>query len=304
MTGGMTGADPDGQPRGPLTTQLLIDLTTKPLDPGYAEAAQRRGGAPAPWGRPHQAAVAVGCALIGFVLVVAYVHTHRSAPRTAKVHDQLVSRVRNQQQDVASLAGQAQRLSTQIDQIRNRELGSGAVNDLDRAQLLAGETAVRGPGVVVVLSEPPEPKTVPSAGRGGTGSLAQTNILTDRDVRSVVNELWHDGAEAVSVNNIRLTPNSAIRFAGEAVLVDYQPITSPYTIRAIGNADDLVTAFAQSGVASRYHTLVSADDIGFTFDEKQSLSLPAGTSVSPRFARAPAPSAARTAGPSATGTTR
>ena len=119
-------------------------------------------------------------------------------------------------------------------------------------------------------------------------------------MRSVVNELWHDGAEAIAVNDIRLTPTSAIRFAGEAVLVDFLPITSPYTVRAVGNAGDLVTAFAQSDVASRYHTLVSADGIGFSFDEKKKLTLPAGTSVTPRFAQSPSPTPTVT--PSATGT--
>ena len=77
-------------------------------------------------------------------------------------------------------------------------------------------------------------------------------------MRSVVNELWHDGAEAISVNDVRLTPTTAIRFAGEAVLVDFQPITSPYTIRAIGDRHVLETGFVDSAVASRYQTLAGA----------------------------------------------
>lgn len=302
-----TASDPPHGPlNGPLTAQLLIDLTTKPLDPGYADAAARRDGAPMPWRWPHKSAVAVGCALVGFVLAVSYVHAHRSAPETAKVHKQLVSRVRDEQGTVSSLAAAAQKLSVSIDKLRAQALGTSALGDLDRTQLLAGETPVSGPGMEVVLTEPAKPKSAPSGGRGGSGALAQTNILTDRDVRSVVNELWHDGAEAISVNNIRLTPNSAIRFAGEAVLVDFQPITSPYTVRAIGNGDDLVTAFAQSDVASRYHTLVSADGIGFTFDVKTKLTLPAGTSVTPRYANTttPSPIPSPTSTPSATETTR
>jgi uncharacterized protein YlxW (UPF0749 family) len=292
----MTQAEHGDRLRGPLTAQLLIDLTTNPLDPGYAEAAARRGGARAPWRWPQQAAVAVGCALVGFALVVAYVHTHRGAPQAAKVHDQLVSRVREQQRSVSSLAATAARLNDQIAEIREQALGAvdAGFGGVDRALALAGDTAVSGPGVEVVLTEPAR-ATPTASGRAGTGALAQGNILTDRDVRSVVNELWHDGAEAISVNNLRLTPDSAIRFAGEAVLVDFQPITSPYTIRAIGAPDDLVTAFAQSEVASRYHTLVSADGVGFSFAEKKKLSLPAGTSVAPRYASAATPSPTATA---------
>jgi uncharacterized protein YlxW (UPF0749 family) len=235
--------------------------------------------------------VALGCALIGFTLVVAYVHTHRSAPQTAKVHDSLVGKVRAEQRTVASLAAQAQRLGDQLDEVRDAALsGNGGLTAaLNDAQLAAGLVAVHGPGLEVVLAEPPAPKSSSPAGRGGTGSLASTNILTDRDVRSVVNELWHDGAEAIAVNGIRLTPTSAIRFAGEAVLVDFQPISPPYTIRAIGNADDLATSFASSEVASRYHTLVSADGIGFTFTEHKTMTLPAGTSVTPRYAHGVTP---------------
>ena len=87
------------------------------------------------------------------------------------------------------------------------------------------------------------------------------------------------------MNGVRLTPISAIRFAGQAVLVDYQPITSPYQISAIGNADALSTSFAQSAVASRYQTLKGADGIGFSFTESQHLSLPASAATALRYAR-------------------
>ena len=103
-------------------------------------------------------------------------------------------------------------------------------------------------------------------------------------MRSVVNELWADGAEAIAVNGIRLTPTSAIRFAGDAVLVDFQPIASPYVIDAIGDADLLITGFAASNVASRYQTLASARGIGFTFTVQHQLNLPAGSEPSPRYA--------------------
>ena len=87
------------------------------------------------------------------------------------------------------------------------------------------------------------------------------------------------------MNDVRLTPTSAIRFAGEAVLVDFQPITPPYEIRALGNADTLSTNFAQSGVASRYQTLRSVDHIGFSFTDSNHLTLPASASVKVRYAK-------------------
>lgn len=289
-----SGSGPGSGP-GNLTTQLLVDLVTNTLDPGYAAAARRRGSAP---GRRwiDRTAVAVGCVLVGFTLVVAYVHTHRGAPEAAKVHDRLVAKVRDAQRADDKLAKRAQQLNGELTVLRDEALsGSGGLGtQVDREQAAAGQVAVRGPGLEVVLKEPPQPTGSPSNGRGGSTPITATHILTDRDLRSVLNELWADGAEAISVNDLRLTPTSSVRFAGEVVLVDRVAITSPYTIRAIGDADGLATSFAISAVASRYHTLVSANGIGFSFTERASLTLPASGAVTPSYARAqPTPSTSR-----------
>jgi uncharacterized protein YlxW (UPF0749 family) len=279
----VTGPTPDE--RSLVSARLLIDLVTNTLDPGYAAAAKRHGP-DAHQRSVDRPAVIVGCLLIGFVLVVAYIHTHRGAPEAAKVHNSLVSRVRAAQHGADALADRVATLEQQLGTAQDQTLpkSGGLARQLDREQLEAGQVAVTGPGLTVTLRQPAAATASPTAGRGGTTSLAATNILTDRDVRNVVNELWRDGAEAVSVNDVRLTPTSAIRFAGEAVLVDLQPITSPYDIRALGNSDDLSTDFAQSSVASRYKTLAGVDHIGFSFAGSDHLSLPASAPISPRYA--------------------
>lgn len=275
--------------RSTLPVDLLVDLVTNTADPGYAEAAARRGPGSGPrwFDRP---AVAVGCLLLGFTLAVAYVHTHRSAPAAAKVHDGLVARVKSAQRAGDALATKARRLGDQIDRARAKALPGSALGDqLQRTELLAGVTAVQGEGLRVQLGNPPQPTGTPGNGRPGTAPIGSFQVLTDRDVRSVVNELWHDGAEAISVNGVRLTPTSAIRFAGQAVLVDFAPITSPYTIDAIGDSDVLVTSFADSNVASRYHTLASADGISFSWSEHRKLHLAAAAASTPRYAQPAGP---------------
>jgi uncharacterized protein YlxW (UPF0749 family) len=268
-----------------MSTDLLVDLVTNTADPGYAEAAARRGpDAPRRWfDRP---AIAVGCLLVGFTLAIAYVHTHRAAPTAAKVHDDLARRVTAAQSAGNALETKAQGLSSEINKARDKSLpGTSLGGRLQRSELLAGATSAVGPGLRVRLGNPPQPTTTPDNGRRGTTSIGGTQVLTDRDVRSVVNELWHDGAEAISVNGVRLTPTSAIRFAGQAVLVDFAPITSPYTIEAIGDSDVLVTSFADSDVASRYHTLAAADGVDFSWTQQRKVHLPATAAVTPRYAR-------------------
>jgi uncharacterized protein YlxW (UPF0749 family) len=261
---------------------------TNTADPGYAAAAARRGtDAKRRWlDRP---AVVLGCVLAGFILAVAYVHTHRSAPAAAKVHNSLVARVKAAQATGDALEAKAQQLDGEIAKARQRVLpGTSLGTQLRRAQLLAGATPVVGQGLAVELANPPQPTATASSGRPGSTPIYGAQLLTDRDVRSIVNELWHDGAEAIAVNGVRLTPTSAIRFAGQAVLVDFAPITSPYTIDAIGDSDVLVTSFADSDVAGRYHTLTSVEGISFSWTQEHKLHLPATAAATPRYA-SPAP---------------
>lgn len=272
----------------PTATAQLVDLVTSPLDEGYAQAAARRR--PVGGRRWYDGpAVALGCLLVGFTLAVAYVHTHRSAPTSAKVHADLVTRVKAAQAAGDRLQRDVQRLDNEVSRARDRALPGTALGaELDRDQLLAGATPVVGPGLRVQLGDPPAATPSPGNGSRRPVPIGETPLLSDRDVRSVVNELWHDGAEAISVNDVRLTPISAIRFAGQAVLVDFTPITSPYTIRAVGDSDMLVTSFADSDVASRYHTLASAEGISFAWAQEDTLHLPATAPVRPRYAQPPA----------------
>jgi uncharacterized protein YlxW (UPF0749 family) len=190
----------------------------------YRAAAERNEGKPKQhwFDRP---LVAVGCLLIGFLAVVAYVHTNRGAPQALKVHDDLVNRVRTAEHSTNDLAARLTKLQAEVARVQNAALSNSGplAAQLRNAEVEAGQIAVQGPGVTVTLREPKLAKPTSVTGRPGSIPISATNILSDRDVRSVVNELWHDGAEAVAVNGVRLTPDSAIRFAGDAVLVDFQP---------------------------------------------------------------------------------
>ena len=295
---------------------LLAELVTNTLDPGYAAAARRREqrgaeSSPHPPRWHDHVAIVVGCLLVGFVVVIAYVHQNRAAPDTATVHDALVQRVQQVQASTDQVAAQERALAANVESLRNAALGSdgGLSAELQQQELLAGTVAAKGPGLQVSLSDPVAPTPAQTAGRKGTVPVGAVQVLTDADIRSVVNQLWSDGAEAISVNDVRLTPTSAIRLAGEAVLVDFQPIASPYVIRAIGNANSLDTAFASSSIASRYQTLQGVSGINFTFDEQTSMTLPGSSAVAPRYAQAsssttPASTPSSSPTPSSTGGTR
>ena len=280
---------PSAASRGPA---LLLELVNDTLDPGYAAAARRRGGEPEKPAFSRRSATAAAATVIGFLLVVAWIHQNRGAPQSTKVHNALVTQVRDAQSDGDSLDAHERALDAQVQALRNAALGPAQSSGLSEAELLAGTVAVKGPGLQVTLGEPKVTATASVNTRQGSVPITAVSNLSDRDVSSVVNQLWSAGAEAIAVNGVRLTPTSAIRFAGEAVLVDFQPITAPYVVQAIGEADDLDTGFAASDVASRYQTLSAAGKITFTFDEEKSLTLPASAAATLEHATTPSTASA------------
>jgi uncharacterized protein YlxW (UPF0749 family) len=51
----------------------------------------------------------------------------------------------------------------------------------------------------------------------------------------IVNEMRVSGAEAISVNDERITAMSEIRCAGTTILVNLNKIAPPFVIKATGN---------------------------------------------------------------------
>ena len=79
--------------------------------------------------------------------------------------------------------------------------------------------------------------------------------VQDVDLQVVVNGLWAAGAEAIAVNGQRLTAMTAIRSAGDAVLVDLVALSSPYTVEAVGDAVDMQTELARASAGQHLATL-------------------------------------------------
>lgn len=99
--------------------------------------------------------------------------------------------------------------------------------ELDRQQLLAGLTPVRGPGVQVTLDD--------SDVRIPGGADPNKYIIHEYDLRDIVNLLWMAGSEAIAINDERLVSNSSIYCLGSTVMVNNTRLSPPYLIRAIGN---------------------------------------------------------------------
>ena len=134
-------------------------------------------------------------------------------------------------------------------------------------------------------------------------------FLTDVDYAIILvshqRPVEHTGAEAIAVNDQRLTATSTIRKAGGAILVDFRAVACPYEIRVIGPGD-LEDRFADSAAAC-------ADEqgrrrrasMGFDARREDDLNLPAATEPQLNYATRPAsPSATPTPGTSSSSPVR
>ncbi len=251
---------------------MLEDLLYNTLDAGYQDAADRPKQRHW-WDRP---AVAGVCLVLGLLLVTSYQQNHRSAPARDAARKELIARITALQKSAAGMDAQAKELAAQVAALRDAQLSGAGQKELRALEILSGAIAVKGPGIEITVSEPAltaGPTGV--VGRPGTGLTDAA--IHDYDLQRVANELWSAGAEAIAINGIRLAATSTIRVAGESILVDQQPISSPYTVDALGDGNALQVGFADSSEARRLKTLQAVNGVGFSFGGRSSLTLPSVT---------------------------
>lgn len=218
--GSPTGAEAvQAAHRDPAASMLLLTNIEKyALDPGYQEAARRQ---------PKRKMSVLGRFLI-FVVVagLAWVSTVSALGLRAGFGQTTDPRV--------VLAGQVSEASARVAEtevkveearavLRGAEVSEGASVALPLDVALASATSrVEGPGVVVKLED-------------GPSSASRSGIVRDTDLRTIMNLLWQAGAEAISIDGNRVGPGTTVRTAGSAILVNLNPVSSPYVIEALGD---------------------------------------------------------------------
>ncbi len=276
------GEEPVRRPDASMT--LITSMLERPLDPGYAAVADGReqAGLPRSTGTRTRLVV-VAAVVIGLLLGIAAASLRASASGLNAAKGELVSQIESQQ---AAADASAARIRAIQDDISSLQATSGSASqaaEVDRLRLLAASQAVTGPGMTVTLNDAPAQNPGSADANPRTTAGGDGRVLA-RDLQIVVNSLWESGAEAVAVNGHRLNARSAIRFAGDAILVNFRPLTRPYTIEAIGDPKQLQTRFAE-GIGGSYLSSLR-DNYGIQTDMRSVdvLTLPSAVTGSLRSA--------------------
>ncbi|HNW84525.1 MAG: DUF881 domain-containing protein [Candidatus Cryosericum sp.] len=142
----------------------------------------------------------------------------------------LIRVIKDLQQRKAELSGEQQELTQKVDQyIRASDDTAAQVKQLEGEIAVLrqrmGATALEGPGIRVTLTE--------------QSSGATPSILADEDLLLLLSDLWASGAEAISLNGIRLTDTTSVYRAGLNIRVGDKVTNMPLVIDAIGDAENM-----------------------------------------------------------------
>jgi uncharacterized protein YlxW (UPF0749 family) len=267
---------------------LLRSLLTDHLDPGYAAAAEvKAGGRRRTWWEAWAWQIS-GALLIAAVFAAAMAQARSTAPGVRETQQVLGGSVRSAQAATDEVTARRNALAGQVDAERRSRLegderGRQLLDKLDEANFAAAATPVVGPGLTITVTDPGMSKDLSDVSKQRIEGSQQ--VILDRDLQLVVNSLWVSGAEAISVGGVRIGPNVTIRQAGGGILVDNQPISSPYVILAVGPPHAMQDVFDRSSGLQRLRLLETSYGVGASVSAGDGLTVPAGSVRDVNFAK-------------------
>ncbi|MFJ9891264.1 DUF881 domain-containing protein [Streptomyces sp. NPDC091287] len=277
-------APPPARPDASMS--LLNNVMDHSLDDGYAEASARRradGSAGLPRTLKSKLGLAAGLVVAALVVTLGAAEARISAPVVAKEREELIDRIDAETEAADTLESDVDALRRDVSERQRKALEQHGGDQGQLVALLAGATPVDGPGVKLVVDDAKDTDQGGGGPRESTG-FADTGRVRDRDMQRVVNGLWESGAEAIAINGQRLTALSAIRAAGDAILVDNRPLVPPYTVLAVGDGKKLATAFQDSADGQYLQALKESFDIRTSISDQAEVRLPAAPSLIVRTA--------------------
>lgn len=196
-----------------------------------------------------QLSIAVVCCILGFI--VSY-QLKNIASQESKIP---ISNTADITEEIKQLKSQKKDFTDKIDEMQKKiddyeKLSSNAnsasqqlYNDLEKTRAFSGELDVEGQGIIITIT----PKNLSFSTGVENWELIKHDALV-----YIVNELNFAGAEAISINDIRITNFTGIRTSsgGLYILIGKEKISpiEKIVIKAIGDKDNIFKDISLPGV--------------------------------------------------------
>ncbi|MFP5282994.1 MAG: DUF881 domain-containing protein [Actinomycetes bacterium] len=197
---------------------------------------------------------AVVCAVSGLLIVISAANARGTDLRPGRNTD-LVSLVEEQSRRNIELNARVTTLRAEVDRLA-AEQEDAAAPDVSGPARLAGLNPVSGPAVTVTLSDAP-------ASVAANGVDPDLLVVHQQDIQAVANALWSGGAEAMTIQGVRVISTTGIKCVGNTVVLHGIPYAPPYVVSAIGDPARLRQALRDSETVQVYQQYVDAYGLGY-----------------------------------------
>lgn len=197
--------------------------------------------------------IALVFVILGFLMAYQYKQLQDPIKKlTVQETEDLLHEIEILKKEKESLADQNEKLVDDIKLYEEAAASSGEANsllkkDLDQTRLILGLVDVHGPGISISL-RPSDPLLNPQT----------FTHLTDVELVYIINELKFAGAEALSINDKRISLQTGIKSSSNNsyILINDEKVSprEEIIIKAIGDKDKLSSAVAFNG-AMDYNAL-------------------------------------------------
>ncbi len=196
-----------------------------------------------------QILLAIVCAFLGFLLAHQFkMLSEKNKANMSNKNLDIVSEIEVLKKEKEELTKVNTSLSDELKQLEEKVSQEGAVEaeikkQLDNARMNLGLVDVKGPGITITIT--------PKSNIFGSSSDSSRSVISEDEIVHVVNSLRYIKAEAISINDYRVTPQSGIKNSGNWIWVGTAAKIDPkekIIIKAIGDKQALSVAANFQGV--------------------------------------------------------
>ena len=214
-----------------------------------------------------QLVVAVVCGFLGFLLTYQFKLLNTKNELTNSYVLQEVESLKKEKEELEEANAT---LNEEIKALEDKATSEGELEaevkkKLDNARMQLGLVDVKGPGIIITLT--------PKTSIFGTNTSDSIRTITEDELVYLVNTLWYSRAEAISINDIRITPQTGIKNAGSSISIGSAGRVDPSSeivIKVIGDKSKLNVGVSyggslETGALKNYtNDVKSSDEITIT----------------------------------------
>lgn len=198
-----------------------------------------------------QLVVAIVCALLGFFLTYQFKMLNLAKEgQTTTQNQDILAEIERLKKEKEELLTTNNSLSEELKKLEDEAASEGDVEGeikkaLDNTRMQLGLLDVKGPGVVITLA--------PKSNIFGSNSTETSWQMSEDELVYIVNILWYARAEAISINDMRITPQTGIKTSGKSISISSIGKVDPnekIVIKAIGDKSRLNVAVNYGGSLS------------------------------------------------------